>query len=109
MATTASVAYADVLLYKFNIFQSRYFLIKMYDIFKNSIFRCYCWASVNNELLQWFQVHHTFATIQNPAVYISAARVSIFPTLVPRLLTKIKYFINMSNFMILTAILKYAN
>ena len=36
---------------------------------------------------QWFQIHHriTFATIQNPAVYLSGARVSIFSTLVPRL------------------------
>ena len=33
------------------------------------------------------QIHHeiTFATIQNPAVYLSGARVSIFSTLVPRL------------------------
>ena len=38
--------------------------------------------------IQWFQIHHrnTFATIQNPAVYLSSARVSIFSTLVPRLL-----------------------
>ena len=38
--------------------------------------------------IQWFQIHHriTFATIQNPAVYLSGARVSIFSTLVPRLL-----------------------
>ena len=38
--------------------------------------------------LQWFQIHHriTFATIQNPAVYLSGARVSIFSTLVPRLI-----------------------
>ena len=37
--------------------------------------------------IQWFQVHHriTFATIQNLAVYLSGARVSIFSTLVPRL------------------------
>ena len=39
--------------------------------------------------IQWFQIHHriTFATIQNPAVYLSGARVSIFSTLVPRLQT----------------------
>ena len=39
--------------------------------------------------IQWFQIHHkiTFATIQNPAVYLSGARVSIFSTLVPRLIT----------------------
>ena len=38
--------------------------------------------------IQWFQIHHgiTFATIQNPAVYLSGARVSIFSTLDPRLL-----------------------
>ena len=37
--------------------------------------------------IQWFQIKHriTFATIQNPAVYLSGARVSIFSTLVPRL------------------------
>ena len=37
--------------------------------------------------IQWFQIHHriTFATIQNPAVYLLGARVSIFATLVPRL------------------------
>ena len=37
--------------------------------------------------IQWFQIHHriTFASIQNPAVYLSGARVSIFSTLVPRL------------------------
>ena len=35
--------------------------------------------------IQWFQIHNriTFATIQNPAVYLSGARVSIFSTLVP--------------------------
>ena len=39
--------------------------------------------------IQWFQIHHgiTFATIQNLAVYLSGARVSIFSTLVPRLRT----------------------
>ena len=38
--------------------------------------------------IQWFQMHHriTFATIQNPAVYLSGARFSIFSTLVPRLI-----------------------
>ena len=37
--------------------------------------------------IQWFQITHiiTFATIQNSAVYLSGARVSTFPTLVPRL------------------------
>ena len=38
--------------------------------------------------IQWFQIHHriTFATIQSPAVYLLGARVSIFSTLVPRLI-----------------------
>ena len=38
--------------------------------------------------IQWFQIHHTitFATMQNPAVYLSGARVNIFSTLVPRLI-----------------------
>ena len=38
--------------------------------------------------IQWFQIHHriTFATIQNSAVYLSGARVSIFPALVPRII-----------------------
>ena len=37
--------------------------------------------------IQWFQIHHgiTFVTIHDPAVYLSGARVSISPTLVPRL------------------------
>ena len=41
--------------------------------------------------IQWFQIHHriTFATIQNPAVYLLGARVSIFSTLVPRLLVNV--------------------
>ena len=42
--------------------------------------------------IQWFQIHHriNFATIQNPAVYLLGARVSIFSTLVPRLNTIIE-------------------
>ena len=45
--------------------------------------------------IQWFQIHHriTFATIQNPAVYLSGARVSIFSTLVPRLKALIRWFV----------------
>ena len=41
--------------------------------------------------IQWFQIHHriTFSTIQNLAVYLSGARVSIFSALVPRLLRAI--------------------
>ena len=39
--------------------------------------------------IQRFQIHHriTFAIIQNTAVYLSGARVSIFSRLVPRLST----------------------
>ena len=42
----------------------------------------------NESAIQWFQIHHriTFATVQNLAVYLSGARVSNFPTLVPGLL-----------------------
>ena len=41
--------------------------------------------------IQWFQTHHgiTFVTIHNPAVYLSGARVSISPTLVPRLIRRL--------------------
>ena len=44
--------------------------------------------------IQWFQIHHgmTFVTIHNPAVYLSGARVSISPTLVPRLLSSVFKF-----------------
>ena len=43
--------------------------------------------------IQWFQILHTitFATMQNPAVYLSGARVSIFSTLVPRLFLLLRY------------------
>ena len=52
MVTTASEVYADVvLLYKLNIFQSWTFLIKIYNILKNNILTCSCWASVENWLL----------------------------------------------------------
>ena len=46
--------------------------------------------------IQWFQIHHriTFATIRNPAVYLLGARVSIFSTLVPRLVTVMKCYID---------------
>ena len=47
--------------------------------------------------IQWSQIHQriTFAIIQNPAVYLSVARVSIFSTLVPRLF--IMFLINTYN------------
>ena len=43
--------------------------------------------------IQLFQIHNriAFATIQNPAVYLSSERVSIFSTLVPRL--SVSYFL----------------
>ena len=100
MTTTVSAVYADVvLLYKLNIFQSRSFSIKIYDILKKIYFHMFlldfrrkltaltlCKSS--ESAFQVFQMHHriTFATIPNPAVYLSSARVSIFPTLVPRLM-----------------------
>ena len=47
MTKTDSEVYADVvLLYKLHIFQSRTFLLKIYDILKNNILTCSCWASV---------------------------------------------------------------
>ena len=81
-------------LYKPNVFQSRYFLITIYRILKIKIFSCSCWASVENGLLwrrasRWSLLYsgfrYTIATIQNLAVYLLGVRVSIFPTLVPRL------------------------
>ena len=49
MTTTASEVYSDVvLLYKLNIFQSRTFLIKIYDILKNNILTCSLLASVES-------------------------------------------------------------
>ena len=45
--------------------------------------------------IQWFLLHHgiTFVTIHNPAVYLSGARVSISPTMVPRLYVYIYMFL----------------
>ena len=52
MTATASEVYADVvLLYKLNIFQSWTFFIKIYNILKNNILTCSCWASVESWLL----------------------------------------------------------
>ena len=49
MSITASEVYADVvLLYKLNIFQSKIFWIKLYDILKNNILTCSCWASIKS-------------------------------------------------------------
>ena len=63
---------------------------------KNNIFTCMgfrrkwtalaLYKSISPAIL-WFQIHHriTFATTQNPAVYLSGARVNILPTLVSQL------------------------
>ena len=52
MTTTASEVYSDVvILYKLKIFQSWTFLIKIYNILKNNILTCSCWASVESWLL----------------------------------------------------------
>ena len=90
MTTTSSVLYTDVgVLNKPYIFQSRSLLIIIYDILKNDIFTCSCWASVENGLLwrwsaiQWFEIHHKTATIQNSAIYLLGARVSILRHLFP--------------------------
>ena len=49
MTSIAFGVYADVvLLNKLNIFQYRFFSTKIYDILKNDIFTCSCWASVEN-------------------------------------------------------------
>ena len=49
MTTTASEVDADVvLLYKLIIYQSLTFLIKIYNILKNNILKCSCWASVES-------------------------------------------------------------
>ena len=100
MTTTASGVYACVvLLYKSNIIQSRSFLIKniwhfekWYFIllllgFRRKLTALTLCKSIESAI-QWFQIHHwiAFATIPNSAVYLSGAKVSIFPTLVPRLL-----------------------
>ena len=52
MTAIASEVYADVvLLYKLNIFQAWTFLINIYNILKNNILTCSCWASVESWLL----------------------------------------------------------
>ena len=45
----------------------------------------------NEPAIQWFHIHDriTFATILNQTVYLSSARVSISPVVVPRLLSSI--------------------
>ena len=97
MSVTVSVVYTDVVvLYKPNIFQSPSFLIKIYDILKNfhiillDFRRKWTYLALCKLIesaIQWFQMHHriTFVTIPNLAEYLSGARFSIFPPLVPRL------------------------
>ena len=51
MTTIAFGVFANVvLLYKLNVLQSRFFFIKIYDILKNDVSTCFCWASVENWL-----------------------------------------------------------
>ena len=98
MTSTASEVYPDVvLLYELNVFQSWTILIKIYNIlksfdtfllgFRRKLTALALCKSIESAI-KWFQIHHriTFATIQNQAVYLSGARVSIFSTLVPRLM-----------------------
>ena len=64
ITTTASGFYTDVnVLYKPNIFQSRYFLIKIDDISKNDIFTCSCGASVEMDCSAVVQVHRVCYTV----------------------------------------------
>ena len=59
--------------------------------------------------IQWFQIHHriTFATIQNLAVYLSGARVSIFSALVPRLKLKISIYLSLDKCKICIKLIKF--
>ena len=73
----------------------RYFLDLYFHMYRASFRRKSSAVSLCKSVesaKQWFQIHHgiTFVTIHNPAVYFSGARVSISPTLVPRLF--VSYF-----------------
>ena len=98
MTITASGVYMDVgILYQQNIFQSRSFFYKIVDILINLISTCSYWASKENGLpwrcasrssLLYSGFRYTIELPlqpQNPVVYLSGARVSIFLTLVTRL------------------------
>ena len=80
------------------MFRFRYFETQIFDIFRPYNFTCTESTSIENpsavplcksigSAIQWFQLHYeiTFVTIHNPAVYLSGARVSISPILLPRL------------------------
>ena len=92
MTTTASEVYTDlVLLYKLKTFQPQPFFLKTYDHFEKKYFDSFllgfcikvtalALCKSIGSAIQLFGIHHriTFATIQNPAVHLSVARVSIF-------------------------------
>ena len=86
-------------------FQSRSLFIEIFDILKIKVFTCSFWASVENGLLWRYASQSSLLYIgfryiielplqpyQNLAVYLSGARVSIFPTLVPQLISTLKEF-----------------
>ena len=56
--------------------------------FRRNLTALALWKSIESAI-QWFQIRHkiTFATIQNPAIYLSGARVRFFSTLFPLLYT----------------------
>ena len=90
MTTIASGVFAYVVLsYKLNIFiwyfEKWYFHMFLLGFRRKPTALTLC-KSIETAI-QWFQIHHriTFATMPNSAVYLSGARVSTFPTLVPRL------------------------
>ena len=95
MTTTASEVYSDVVYYMNSIFFNPELFMchfeKYFDMFLLGFRRKLTALALCKSIesaIQWFQIHHriTFATIQNLAAYLSGARVSIFSTLVPRLL-----------------------
>ena len=47
----------------------------------------------NESAIQWFYIHDriTFATILNQTVYLSSARVTISPVVVPRLIAYFRW------------------
>ena len=94
MSTIVSGVYAEVvLLYKLNIFQSRFFWIKIYGILKNDISTCSCWASVENRLRRRYASRSSLlysgfkCTIESPLqpyrIQLFTFRVQGFPLFLP--------------------------
>ena len=76
-------------------FNLQLFLIKIYDILKNNILTCSCWDSIESWLLWRYSSRLSLLYSgfrYSIAVYLSGARVSIFSTLVPRLLWSAQAF-----------------